>query len=295
MASTIPVDLLNPGQVFACLGIVELAELLCGEVAAGFDWSDPATPLFAISADAVDPITAGLEFLAEAEVRAIAPRGSALETSKWDVACQSASGMAYPIPPPSSSATLVAVLSSGEHTITIHSWGDGRLPGRLTAKRDNVKFWAGSGGYPGAALLRDALALVRSEIVAARPDPFALTVPQSSSFRFDWRRDYVPIDAGFSLNAHGKNFQPAGYPVVEILAALGLSHARPRRHEKLRYSYSVAGRAEPDDRLLPPSLLRAALGTGSLPFPTRTFTMQLDWPGQENQARCITTVSEEAQ
>jgi CRISPR-associated protein Csx14 len=30
-----------------------------------------------------------------------------------------------------------------------------------------------------------------------------------------------------------------------------------------------------------------------LPFPTRNFTMQLDWPGQENQARCITTVREE--
>ena len=30
-----------------------------------------------------------------------------------------------------------------------------------------------------------------------------------------------------------------------------------------------------------------------LPFPRRTFRMTLEWPGQENQARCITDVVEE--
>ncbi len=28
-SATVPVDLLNPGQVFACLGIMEAAEILC--------------------------------------------------------------------------------------------------------------------------------------------------------------------------------------------------------------------------------------------------------------------------
>ena len=37
----IPVDLLNPGQVFACLGFVEAAEVLLGDATGGFDWSDP--------------------------------------------------------------------------------------------------------------------------------------------------------------------------------------------------------------------------------------------------------------
>jgi CRISPR-associated protein Csx14 len=44
---------------------------------------------------------------------------------------------------------------------------------------------------------------------------------------------------------------------------------------------------------MPAPLLRASLGAPSLPFPTRHFTMHLDWPGQENQARCITSVDEE--
>ena len=37
--STIPVDLLNPGQVFACLGILEMADVLLGDATAAFDWT----------------------------------------------------------------------------------------------------------------------------------------------------------------------------------------------------------------------------------------------------------------
>lgn len=58
----------------------------------------------------------------------------------------------YPFPDPSSPATLVCELVDGEHRIRLDHWGD--------ETRDNVKFWAGSGGYPGAALARDALALL---------------------------------------------------------------------------------------------------------------------------------------
>ena len=48
--STIPVDLFNPGQVFACLGFMELADVLLGEAAAGFDWSDPKRAVFRLTA-----------------------------------------------------------------------------------------------------------------------------------------------------------------------------------------------------------------------------------------------------
>ena len=77
---------------------------------------------------------------------------------------------------------------AGEHCIRIDHWGD-------QTERDNVKFWAGASGYPGAALARDALsqmkALGDNPLAAAAADPFAVSGPQSSSFRFDWRRDYV--------------------------------------------------------------------------------------------------------
>ena len=40
--SKIPVDLFNPGQVFACLGFMELTDVRRGDAEAGFDWSDRA-------------------------------------------------------------------------------------------------------------------------------------------------------------------------------------------------------------------------------------------------------------
>jgi CRISPR-associated protein Csx14 len=178
------------------------------------------------------------------------------------------------------------VLTDGKSGIRIEHWGD--------ESRDNVKFWAGSGGYPGVALARDALDLVRTNARAAATAPFSLGVAQSSSFRFDWRRDYIPIDAGFSLNSHA-DINPVGYPLVELLAAIGITHARPRRvnvRNKLEYYYGVIGRSAPEE-YHPLTFLRVALGGSSLPFPARRFHMSLGWPGKEGQARAITKVVEE--
>jgi CRISPR-associated protein Csx14 len=179
-------------------------------------------------------------------------------------------------------------LSKDGKNFMIDHWGD-------ATARDNVKFWAGSGGYPGAALWRDAVVLIKEEAVSAFQDPFALAAPQSSSFRFDWRRDYIPLDVGFSPNEHA-SMEMVGYPLVELFAAIGLSHARPLRPErrnKLLYRYGVIGSNAKEAPLLPPTFLRAALGTEAMPFPRRRFRMNLGWPGQEGQARCITTVTEE--
>ena len=49
--SAIPVDLWNPGQVFACLGIVEAADVLLGDAAGVFEWS---TGRFRVTANGVD-------------------------------------------------------------------------------------------------------------------------------------------------------------------------------------------------------------------------------------------------
>lgn len=284
-SSTIPVDLFNPGQVFGCLGLLEAADTLLGEARGGFDWSDPEAARFSFEANGdTDPLAKILTFLAGAQVRSLAPACSEHSTDRWDVPTDRLElDEPFPYPEPSSPATLPAVLVNGDEQLTIEHWGDATV-------RDNVKFWAGAGGYPGAGLLRDALGLVRERLPEAVADPFGLTAAQSSSFRFDWRRDYVPLGVGFSLNAHAK-MVPLGYPVVEILAALGLAHARPlrpSRRTKLLYRYAVLG-----GDAIPLCLHRAALGCASLPFPTRTFRITLEWPGQENQARCITDVVEE--
>ena len=289
-SASIPVDLHSPGQVFACFGFVEAADVVLGAAEGGFDWQDPDDVRFRLAASGdEDPIVRVLGFLDEATVKSVAPVGSANSTAKWNVDTIAVSGQSsvFPFPDPKSPATLPAQLEDGAgHFIVIDYWGD-------ETQRDNVKFWAGSGGYPGAGLVRDALDLIRGHIVDSASDPFALAARQNSSFRFDWRRDYVPIDAGFSPNMHG-DVAMQGHPVVELLAAIGMTHARPLRHTKLEYSYGVAGVTGSD--LYAPIFLRAALGARQPLFPGmrfRRFHMQLDWPGQENQARCITNVTEE--
>lgn len=284
--ATIPVDLFNPGQVFACLGFVEAASIMIGDTEAAFDWSQPAARFHIRTTEVDDPIAWVLGWLSQAEVKARAPASSENRTERWQIPTVLLSDQEpFPFPDPPSPATLPAVLvgPNGE-SLTVDYWGD-------ATRRDNVKFWAGSGGYPGCALLRDAVDLIRNLAAEAGSDPFSVTAPQSSSFRLDWRRDYVPMDVGFSPNDHGE-ITMMGFPLVEIMAAIGLTNARPARLDKLSYRYAVIGGAPPET-LFSPVFLRAALGAGHLPFPRRTFRMRLDWPGQENQARCITDIIEE--
>ena len=143
--------------------------------------------------------------------------------------------MRLPDSPATLPTRLTCRLGDGERCLVLDYWGD-------TTICDNVKFWAGAAGYPGAALAKDALEHVRDRLLDVADDPFSLAHPQSSSFRFDLRRDYTPLDAGFSPNQHG-NVVMVGYPLVELLAAIGMTHARPKRpgRSKLEYRYSVPG------------------------------------------------------
>ena len=291
--SVIPVDLLNPGQVFACLGILETADVLQGDAAAAFDWNSGRETAFRVSAaDAEPPVERVIRFLEESQIVTRAPMGSTnldgWKTSWGDTPEVDESGAPFPFPDPSSPATLPVVLRDEVgNEVILDYWGD-------ATRRDNVKFWAGAAGFPGAAIVRDAIKIVRGKMRQHTNNPFALSGAQTNSFRFDWRRDYIPVQDGFSPNRHGKNIQMIGFPLVEILAAIGMTHARPCRKTKLEYRYGVLGRDK--GPLLEPIFHRVALGTATGPVPGRSFrrfVMHLDWPGQEDQARCITQVSEE--
>jgi CRISPR-associated protein Csb3 len=299
--ASIPVDLFNPGQVFACLGFIEAADVLLGNAEGGFDWSDEANVRFMLrAAGDENPFAVLLRFIAACKVLTLAPLASSNDTSKWHVPTETlAEDSPFPFPDPSSPATLPTVLegplADGETAtarLVIDYWGDETC-------RDTVKFWGGSGGYPGAALARDAIDLVRDRCCDAVSDPFALSAEQSSSFRFDWRRDYIPIDAGFSLNRHSGRIAAVGFPLVEVFAAVGLGNARPMKLHVLEYRYGVIGtgrgavRTASGASFFDPNLLRAALGGSALPLPRRSFRMRLGWPAKDGQARAITTVTEE--
>jgi CRISPR-associated protein Csx14 len=282
------VDLLNPGQVFACLGLMEASELLCGPCEGGFDaplGDSEATFVFAV--DGTDtPLRAILEFLRAAHVRAVAPQGSKVAVKEPDLDTVTGAPKEFPAPEPHSPAALPIELCNGGRSIPVTHWADG-------SSRDNVKFWGGSGGKSGAAFARDIIAKVRAlsdeKWNATLGDPFNFDAAMTSSFRFDWRRDYIPLDLGFSLNEHTGQITAVGYPFVELLAAIGLEHARPSRPNprgKLEYRY--AAWTEP----LSTTLARAALGAPSrFPFPLRLFRMRLGCP--DRHARCIVDAYEE--
>lgn len=287
----IPVDPLNPGQVLACLGFVEASLALGLPVLAHFEGEGQHLK-FVLSGPEKDPFLMVLQFLEGCEVQAANP-GLQPSLDKWSVPPDAAppkvigrSRLPILAAPAAVEAILVNASSPGVRLCVSH-WGDG-------SARDKFKFWAGMGGYPGAALVRDALAELIGPASDWRADPFKVQRPLSSSLRLDPRGSYIPMDAGFSLNSHS-HITTEGYPLVETLAAVGLSHARPARpdrRDKLRYHYAIPQVGAP----LPPALLRAAIGDcGGLPFATRRFHIALDWPGQEGQARAITTVTEETQ
>lgn len=295
LSASIPVDLLNPGQVFACIGFVEAADVVVGSAVGGVDWSDRTNARFMLRARGEeDPIGAVLDFLAGAEVVSLAPFASTNATSKFGVPTETLPlHEPFPYSDPPSIATLPAALKGrrADGTVcrlVIDHWGD-------ETRRDATKFWGGGAGYSGAARARDAVDLVRSRCKEARADPFNLAAPQTSSFRLDWRRDYIPIDAGFSLNSHDRMVS-VGFPLVELLGALGLGNARPRKLGVLEYRYGVLGSGDPtavDNAHFDPMLLRAALGDAPLPFERRSFRMRLGWPAKPGQERSINTVTEE--
>ncbi len=289
--SAIPVDLSNPGQVFACLGILELADVLLCESAAAFDWNEERETTFRVAAAGAEPpVERVMRFLEEARIVTRAPAGSAnpdgWKTSWGEAPEVDDPGAPFPFPDPASPATLPVLLRDGAgNEAILDYWGD-------ATRRDNVKFWAGAGGYPGAAIVRDALEIARGKMRQHAIDPFSLSGEQTNSFRFDWRRDYIPVQDGFSPNKHD-NIRMVGFPLVEVLAAFGMTHARPSRKAKLQYGYGVLGYN--NGKLLEPLFHRAALGSETSPVPGRPFrrfVMHLDWPGREGDARCIAQVSE---
>jgi len=284
MTPSIPVDLFNPGQVFGCLGLMEIAQELFRHAEGRFEVNDTTDVRFVVHSEGQDdPIAEALRWVSNTEVAALVPRGRAGELESWNVeVIESSPTDPFPIQPPRSAAVMPAVVRADGQALVIDSWGD-------ETGRDKTKWWAGMAGYPGARLLADAVEFARERVADGPSDPFSIREPRSSSFRFDPRGEYVPRQTGFSPNQHG-SIQAWGFPVVDVLASIGLNNARPLRpdpSDKLTYQYGVLV-----NRLVDVCIHRAVLGCADLPHTVRWFRIQLDWPGQENQARSITSVTE---
>lgn len=303
-ASRIPVDLFNPGQVFACLGFMELADTLLGDAEAGFDWSDAKQALFQLTAAGdKTPVEAVLEFLADATVERVAPVGYVEPPKKksksedddeeddddsddYEASVSSAKEFAATFPAREADALSLPVrLSVQGKVVEVSHWADGSdrntfklysgnrpaeriahamLKGTLEKSRKNHT--VGDLKYKGLEHLWKEW---RAELVAK---PFDVLTPIRGSFNFDPRGAWTALDAGYSPNTqkHGVTASP----LVHLLAACGLEHTRPVEFGIRQVRYSVWS------ELLPAALARAAF-QGSIPsLSTRQFRFELALSGK---------------
>jgi len=291
--ASIPVDLLNPGQVFACLGFLEAAETLLGDARGVFDWTNEADIRFRLSADGREsPIEFVLSTLACADVVEVEPKEwpgehdiRAIVTGVFPCRLRD-----HFVDNKWTRTKLPTRIRCGNgeivRNIDLNGWSDG-------SSRADFKLY--SGNRTGASITRDMLSGKRGKPRKCFPDgklethglrqlweadrktlihdPFGVTCALGGNFNMDPRGAWTAIDEGFSPNEH-KSMRVVASPVVEIMAVIGLEHARPDEYDVRRVRYAVWNTA------LRPMLARAALAGNGIGIPLRSFRFTLELSGK---------------
>lgn len=292
----IPVDLFNPGQVFACLGFLEAAEALFGEAEGGFEWSRENGVQFQLKAKTgANPFGEVMAFLATAEIERSVPHGyvdpPATKSKKRNVDSDEddeEEGGAVDGPlrfvdvfpaPEAEPNTLPLRLRAENRTLDVGYWADG-------SSRNPFKLFAGKQRGPMIArsMLSGVAALWntrRDRLIAA---PFEQTISMGgSSFKLDARKAWTAIDAGYSPDKQGHGV--AASPIVEILGAIGLEHARPSEEGKVREVRYAAWLG-----LVPAPLARPLIAAARVSVPIRSFRFVLSLSGKN---KVVTYAKEE--
>jgi CRISPR-associated protein Csx14 len=289
-ATSFPVDLHNPGQVFACLGFIEAVDVLLDEGEGRFDWSDAANVSFELKTSGNEnPVATVLEFLAAAEVQQVAPRGFGKDD---DPASADEAGTerveiseAFPAPKGDRMALPIRLVAGNRRSVDLGHWAD-------ESSRNCFKLYAGN--RSAARIARAMLSGVRDKPKRnqnigdlktkgirqlweeSRQDlierPLHVLTPMGGSFNFDPRGAWTAIDAGYSPNDQGHRVSAS--PVVELLAAWGMENARPVELEQRTVQYAAWGIP------LPPSLARAALCGSLSTVPLKRFCFDLALSGK---------------
>jgi CRISPR-associated protein Csx14 len=316
--ASIPVNLKSPGQVLACMGFLEAAEVLLGGVEAHFDWSE-AQPTFVLRADGdKNPFLVVFDFLSRAKISELTPIGyveggaadgddsgredsTPSESEDGDESDDDDPGQvqgraktpAFPSGEGDRNALPIQLVDDGRR-LTVSHWADGSsrddfklYSGNRSANRIATQMLQGVRAKPkknqsiGDLKNRGLQQLWQQNRAALLTAPFDVVTPMGGSFNFDPRGAWTAIDAGYSPNTQKDGI--AASPVVEILAAIGLEHSRPDRYETGKVRYAVWGQP------LPPMLARAALAGADLKLPIRRFEFELDLSGKNK----VTTFAQE--
>ncbi|HET6936000.1 MAG TPA: hypothetical protein VFI72_14260 [Candidatus Angelobacter sp.] len=189
----VQLDPLNPGQFYACCGLLELAGLDRGPVLSRFEQERgrPRLACFQLRG-----ISAG--FLSEA----LGLLRDAASTLSFDQDCEAS------ISP--------ATLRFGSHALELDWWLD-----EFREKPRPLKCWAGQ--VTTRKLFEELLPLLERDVSC--DDLFQRSRFTKSKFGVDPRAAWNARDYGYSPNEHGLDSKT--FVAVEVLAALGLQTFRP--------------------------------------------------------------------
>jgi hypothetical protein len=303
----IPVDLFNPGQVFACLGFLEATDLLLGNAEGGFDWSDNTQPTFRLhtSSDAC-PIRTVLQFMSNSKIAELEPvtwQGETLDGSVPTETFPSDVDAHFDFQNKKWTRTRFPFrLSRGKsraNVVDLGNWSDGSsrplfklYSGNRSASRIAEDMLYGKRGNAtkkcpdGKLEFNGVKQLFEANGEALVVDPFGLTCTLAGRFNFDARCSWTQIDAGFSPDKQDKNIAGVtGSPVVEFLAVWAMENARPDEFKVRQVRYGVWS------EMLPPMLCRAAIAASSIGVPVRKFVFKLELSGKN---KVVTYSTEES-
>lgn len=233
---SIPVNLTNPGQVIACLGLAETHAQLTSDADLGC-WFDDSSFNIRYQSPS-EPVETLIGFLANCDVFECQPVG--YEPSKT-ARCKTIQIDDWPERQPETSKLAVMLRDKAEHSraLKFGHWCDG-------SDRDSFKLYAGnrSAGSIIDQLLKGKgkslpglLSLLTTDRQSLLNDPLGECYPMAGGFNMDPRAGWQAIDMGYSPNE--QSHQLYASPLLEILAALGLQYSRPRCTDG-RYAYQYA-------------------------------------------------------
>lgn len=203
---SVHVDVTNPGQFFACCGLLELAHRL-GSGAEG--WFEEN--VFQVAGAKCGDGLAGLV----ACLRRMQLRSD--DTGADDKACPLRLSSAQPL------------------SLRLDWWlDDDGVGGSLKTWAGQQRVTAISRAMLHAAVSEDTVGMGWFDHGAVANDP---DVPSKAvePFYFDARRHAHALDAGFSIDAIGAH--AIAYPSVELMALIGLQRFRPRAAEQDKWTF----------------------------------------------------------
>jgi len=197
---SVNVDVTNPGQFFACCGLLELAHRLWPGAEGWFGFDAEVFNVWA-PGQTGDPLNALAEQLRNAQVQA----------------------SAHP-----STEQAVRPLTLSPFGITLDWWVD------HTGKNTSFKLWAGQQTSFG---IFETLRLAVSRL-ANQPNLILNTPrPLTGRFGLDPRSAWNALGAGFSPNEQA--MKVVTFPAVELLGAVGLQRFRPNKHAGDTFAYAA--------------------------------------------------------